>query len=82
MERLCGYASCSNTDTPILITDKDRGYQQRFCSRAHAVAWLLGAIEKAGDTLPALLAYSGGLRVTSQRFDGRCVDEQFPKDAA
>lgn len=47
MTYMCEHGNCHETDCPVIVTDqtKQPTARKRFCTRAHAVAYLVRQIE-------------------------------------
>ena len=70
MQYICQYGNCDDAVCPIVITINPSKERARFCSHAHAIAWLYERVEKqygSGRLAPAkesaLLAECGITRL-------------------
>ncbi len=70
MTYMCEHGNCHETDCPVIITDRttEPHAHVRFCTRAHAIAYLLGKVEMdvrngSGTQQSAQLASEGIVRL-------------------
>lgn len=48
MKYMCEFGNCESDGAAVMVSDLESGTRKWFCTRAHAVAYLIGKIEVSG----------------------------------
>lgn len=70
MKYMCELGNCESDGAAVMVSDLESGTRKWFCTRAHAVAYLMGKIEVSGRNGTAAresaqLAQEGIVKITN-----------------